>query len=169
MQAIRRYADADHAAVRALFVRVNRPLAPAHLKDAFERYIARSLVEEIDRIPAYYGERRGSFWVATGQSEIVGMFGLERADQVTAELRRMYVDPDARRHGVGRSMLAFAEDVARRDECRLMVLSTSELQPAAIALYRNCGYRLVREGTIAEPSNKTVGGGIRRFYFEKEL
>jgi len=169
LQAIRRYVDADHAAVRALFVRVNRELAPAHLKDAFERYIARSLLEEIDRIPAYYGERRGSFWVATGQSEIVGMFGLERADQTTAELRRMYVDPDARRHGVGRSMLAFAEDVARRDECRLMVLSTSELQPAALALYRNCGYRLVREETIAEPSNKTIGEGVRRFYFEKKL
>jgi GNAT superfamily N-acetyltransferase len=110
LQAIRRYADADHEAVRALFVRVNRELAPAHLKDAFERYIARSLHEEIDRLPAYYGEPRGSFWVATGQPEIVGMFGLERADQATAELRRMYVDPDARRQGVGRSMLAFAED-----------------------------------------------------------
>jgi GNAT superfamily N-acetyltransferase len=169
LQAIRRYADADHEAVRALFVRVNRELAPAQLKDAFERYIARSLHEEIDRIPAYYGERRGSFWVATGPSAIVGMFGLERADHATVELRRMYVDPDARRHGVGRSMLAFAEDVARRDECRLMVLSTSELQPAAIALYRGCGYRLVREETIAEPSNKTIGEGIRRFYFEKKL
>jgi GNAT superfamily N-acetyltransferase len=169
LQAIRRFVDADHAAVRALFVRVNRELAPAHLTDAFERYIARSLLEEIDRIPAYYGERRGSFWVATAQSGIIGMFGLEQADQATAELRRMYVNPDARRHGVGRNMLAFAEDVARRNACRLMVLSTSELQPAAISLYRNCGYRLLREETAAEQSNKTLGEGIRRFYFEKEL
>ena len=169
MRAIRRYVDADHAAVRALFVRVNRELAPAHLKDAFERYIVRSLLEEIDRIPAYYGERRGSFWVVTGESEIIGMFGLERAGQATAELRRMYVDPDARRRGVGRSVLVFAEDVARRDECRLMVLSTSELQPAALALYRGCGYRLVREEIVAEQSNKTIGEGIRRFYFEKQL
>ena len=169
MQAIRRFVDADHAAVRALFVRVNRELAPAHLKDAFELYIARSLREEIDRIPAYYGERRGSFWVTSRESGIVGMFGLEPAGEAAAELRRMYVDPDVRRHGVGRTMLAFAEDVARRDECRLMVLSTSELQPAAISLYRNCGYRLVREETVAEQSNKTIGGGIRRFYFEKEI
>ena len=107
--------------------------------------------------------------MATGESEIVGMFGLERAGEATAELRRMYVDPDARRRGVGRSVLVFAEDVARRDECRLMVLSTSELQPAALALYRGCGYRLVREEIVAEQSNKTIGEGIRRFYFEKQL
>jgi GNAT superfamily N-acetyltransferase len=151
---IRRYADADCEAVHDLFVRVNRELAPPHLKDTFESYIGRSLAEEIERIPAYYGERRGSFWVATEESKIVGMFGLERSDSATAELRRMYVDPRARRRGIGRHMLAFAEDAARRDECLLMVLSTSELQLDAISLYRNSGYRLVREENRAEQSNK---------------
>ena len=169
MPTIRHYVDADCEAVRGLFIRINRELAPAHLKHAFESYIGRSLVEEIERIPAYYGERRGSFWVMTEESEIVGMFGLERPDSATAELRRMYVDPRARRGGAGRRMLAFAEDVARRDGCQLMVLSTSELQPNAISLYRNSGYRLVREEIGAEQSNKTVGGAIRRFYFEKNL
>jgi len=166
---IRRYADADCDAVRALFIRVNRELAPPHLTDAFENYIGRSLAEEIDRIPAYYGERRGSFWVATEESEIVAIFGLERPDAATAELRRMYVDAHARRGGVGRQMLDFAEDVARREGCRLIVLSTSELQPAAISLYRASGYRLVREEVGAEQTNKTVGAGIRRFYFEKHI
>jgi GNAT superfamily N-acetyltransferase len=166
---IRRYADSDYESVRELFVRVNRELAPPPLRDAFDSYIVRSLTEEIERIPAYYGERRGSFWVATENSELVGMFGLERAAESMAELRRMYVDPRARRHGVGRRMLAFAEDVARRDGCVLMVLSTSELQPAALALYRNAGYLLVREEAAAAQSHKTVGAGIRRFYFEKNL
>ena len=41
--AIRRYADADHAAVRDLFIRVNRELAPPALREAFESYIERSL------------------------------------------------------------------------------------------------------------------------------
>ena len=50
-----------------------------------------------------------------------------------------------------------------------MVLSTSELQSAAISLYRNTGYRLVREAIVAEASNKTIGGGIRRFYFVKDI
>ena len=62
---IRPFADADLPAVRALFVQVNRDLAPPAMREAFEAYIARSLSEEIDRIPAYYGEREGGFWVST--------------------------------------------------------------------------------------------------------
>jgi GNAT superfamily N-acetyltransferase len=172
--AIRRYADSDLDAVRTLFVRVNRELAPAHLRGSFEHYVARSLAEEIERIPQYYGARDGSFWVATDGAEIVGsgivgMFGLERADATSAELRRMYVDAGARRRGLARCMLAFAEDEARRQQYLVMTLSTSELQSAAISLYRDSGYRLVREEIAAEPSNKTIGGGIRRFCFAKNL
>jgi hypothetical protein len=48
-------------------------------------------------------------------------------------------------------------------------LSTSELQGAALSLYRSAGYRLVREASATAMSNKTVGAGIRRFYFEKTL
>jgi GNAT superfamily N-acetyltransferase len=166
---LRPYRDSDVDAVRALFVSINRELAPTHLTGSFEDYIARSLAEEIERIPAYYGERHGSFWVATDGSEIIGMFGLERADDASAELRRMYVAPGARRRGVARHMLTFAEDLARRERCTVMVLSTSELQSAAISLYRNSGYRLVGEAVATEQSNKTVGGGIRRFHFVKTL
>jgi hypothetical protein len=48
-------------------------------------------------------------------------------------------------------------------------LSTSELQGAAMSLYRSAGYRLVREAIAGATSNRTVGAGIRRFYFEKTL
>jgi GNAT superfamily N-acetyltransferase len=169
LRTIRRYAGADCKAVRDLFIRVNRELAPTNLREEFESYIVRSLTEEIERIPSYYGERQGSFWVMTEGSDIVGMFGLERSDSAAAELRRMYVDPGARRRGVGRELLAFAEAVAREDGCARMILSTSELQQAAISLYRNSGYRIVREEIGTEQSNKTVGGGIRRFHLEKNL
>ena len=169
MRTIRRYACADCEAVRDLFIRVNRELAPIDLKEEFESYIVRSLAQEIERIPSYYGERQGSFWVMTEGSDIVGMFGLERSDSATAELRRMYVDSLARRRGVGRELLAFAEAAAREDGCMRMILSTSELQQAAISLYRNSGYRIVREEIGTEQTNKTVGGGIRRFHFEKNL
>ena len=166
---IRPYGDSDLDAVRSLFVRVNRELAPAHLAASFEDYIVRCLAEEIERIPAYYRERHGSFWVAADNSGIIGMFGIERVDAASAELRRMYVDPRARRSGLARHMLAFAENLARREQCAVMMLSTSELQSAAISLYRSCGYRLVREAVAAQASNKTVGGGIRRFHFAKNL
>jgi len=81
------------------------------LRDAFETYIERALIEEIDRIPAHYGERDGGFWVAVRGDKVVGTFGLERASDDAMELRHMYVDPSARRQGIARRMLvvAFAE------------------------------------------------------------
>ena len=166
---IRRFAQADAAAVRDLFVRVNRLLAPPSQRAAFEDYVALSLEQEIGRIEAYYAERGGAFFVAEGAGTIIGMFGLERASSEAMELRRMYVDPDKRRQGVARAMLTRAEDECRTRDFGRLELSTSELQRDALACYRGAGYAVEREEVAAAASNKTVGGGIRRFYFSKRL
>ena len=163
------FEDRHAPAVRALFIAVNRLLAPPGMRDAFEAYIARSLAEEIDRIPEYYADHDGGFWVALKADAVAGMFGLERCGPDAMELRRMYVDPSARRGGIARAMLAFAEAECRRRGAARMELSTSEVQPAALALYRNSGFRLTREEAADTASNKTIGGGIRRFYFEKQV
>jgi GNAT superfamily N-acetyltransferase len=166
---VRRYADADRAAVRDLFIRVNRELAPDDLRDAFEGYIARSLEEEIDRIPEYYTSKRGAFFVAHDGVVLAGMFGLEGLGTAEAELRRMYVDAPFRGRGLARLMLDHAEWTCREAHTPVLALSTSELQQAALVLYRNAGYRLVREETAPAQTNKTIGGDIRRYYFEKAL
>jgi GNAT superfamily N-acetyltransferase len=166
---IRPFAQEDAARVRALFIAVNRLLSPPDLRDAFEAYIERALREEIDRILAYYGERDGGFWVAVRGDKVVGTFGLERASDDAMELRRMYVDPSARRQGIAWQMLQFAEVECRRRRVKRLELSTAEIQNAAIALYKSAGYRLVRQETVEVASNKTVGSGIRRYYFEKVL
>ncbi len=166
---IRAFATADALHVQDLFIRINRLLAPPDMKAAFEAYIVTSLKEEIDRIEDYYRDRNGGFWVAVDGGKLVGMFGLEPSSDTAMELRRMYVDPDARRHGIARKMLAFAEDECRRRHRPTMDLSTSELQGDALSLYRNAGYRLVREEVAVAASNKTLGGGIRRYHFSKAL
>ncbi len=137
------------------------------MRDAFERYIARSLAEEIDDIPGYYAAKDGAFHVATLGGALVGMFGLERVDAETMELRRMYVADAARGRGLGRLLLRHAEAECMKAGCRRLTLSTSEVQRAALALYRGAGYRLVREEIATAASNKTVGANIRRFAFEK--
>ncbi|MDI3564242.1 GNAT family N-acetyltransferase [Bradyrhizobium sp. Arg816] len=165
---IRAFLPADAAAVRELFVRVNRLLAPAHLAEAFEGYITRSLAEEIDRLADYYAVRNGGFWVAV-DDDIVGMFGLEAVGESAMELRRMYVAPGARRRGIARKMLAFAEEECRRRNRLELQLSTSELQQDALELYRRAGYENEREEIADAASNKTLGGGIRRYHFTKRL
>lgn len=97
------------------------------------------------------------------------MFGLEPSSDGTMELRRMYVDPDFRRRGIARTMLDFAEEECRRRNRPRMNLSTSELQREALSLYQNAGYEPVGEELAVVASNKTLGGGIRRYYFTKAL
>lgn len=166
---IRPFGQQDAAQVRELFITVNHALAPPHLQAAFEHYIERSLAEEIDHIPAYYTQRDGGFWVAVRGHDVVGMFGLEPGSPGAQELRRMYVAPAARRGGIASLMLRFAEDECRRRNVQRLELSTSELQPAAVALYKQAGFQLLREVIANDASHKTIGGGIRRYYFEKIL
>lgn len=166
---VRKFIEADASQVRELFVKVNRLLALAILKDAFESYIELSLREEIDRISEYYGERDGAFWVALIDAKVIGMFGLEQSGLGEAELRRMYVDPDWRRNGIGKKLLQFAEEQCRANNIHRLNLSTSETQPEALSLYRSSGFELVRDEVAEAANNKTIGGGIRRYYFKKDL
>ncbi|PWF44377.1 GNAT family N-acetyltransferase [Massilia glaciei] len=58
------------------------------------------------------------------------------------ELKRMYVRPGQRGRGVARKLLALLEAQAPLRGCRLLALETGPLQPEAIALYQDLGYRL---------------------------
>ncbi len=166
---LRAFVEEDQAQVRSLFIKVNQLLAPPELTEAFETYIEQSLEQEIDRISSYYESHGGSFWVCLIDEKIVGMFGLEQYADTDLELRRMYVDPNARRMGIARKMLNFAEQQALHAGANHLYLSTSEIQDAALSLYKNAGYQLLREDISEGRSNKTIGGGIRRFYFSKAL
>lgn len=166
---IRPYQDSDEEMVLHLFKVVNRLLAPADLKNRFEDYIASSIEEEIGRIRDYYREHEGSFWVAVCGTRLAGMFGLETAGNSAMELRRMYVDPTFRRQGIARQMLHFAEEHCRAQSIGTLELSTSELQPAALSLYHASGYRLIRQDVAETATNKTIGSGIVRSYFSKNL
>ncbi|WP_431042596.1 GNAT family N-acetyltransferase [Streptomyces sp. P1-3] len=57
-----------------------------------------------------------------------------------AELKRMYVAPEARGRGLARRILAELEESARAAGRIRMVLETGQKQPEAIALYASSGY-----------------------------
>lgn len=57
-----------------------------------------------------------------------------------AELKRMYVIPEARGLGLARRLLALLEEDARAAGRTRMVLETGTAQPEAIALYVSSGY-----------------------------
>lgn len=167
---IRPFTPADQARVREIFIAWNRHITQPGQEAAFEAYIARSLAEEIERIPDYYQAVKGSgFWVAEDAGEIAGMVGIERLDDFEAEIRRMYVDEPYRRRGIGQRLLKHAEDFCRDAGYGRIVLSTSALQPQAKALYEAKDYKLEKEVIAEAQTNRTVGGGLRRYHFAKRL
>jgi GNAT superfamily N-acetyltransferase len=74
-----------------------------------------------------------------------------------------------RRRGTGRRMLQYAEDECRLRKVARLEVSTAEIQSAALAFYKNAEYQLLRETVADITSNKTVGSGLRRFFFQKVL
>jgi GNAT superfamily N-acetyltransferase len=57
-----------------------------------------------------------------------------------AEVKRMYVAPEARRRGLARVMLTHLEATAGAAGADVMILETGAAQPEAMALYEACGY-----------------------------
>ena len=171
---IRPFTPSDQDRVTEIFIDWNRHLATPETADAFEAYIRRSIDDEIGRIPDYYqAHPKSGFWVAETDAKtgggVAGMVGIERLSDDEAEVRRMYVDAGWRRRGIGSRLLAHAENFCAGAGYARIVLSTSALQEAAKALYEAKGYRLVRQVVADEQTNRTVGGGIRRYHYVKEL
>ncbi|WP_433762190.1 GNAT family N-acetyltransferase [Nocardia sp. CA-135398] len=56
------------------------------------------------------------------------------------EIKRMYVDPHLRRHGITRQLLARLETMPETPGSRAAILDTGSKQAAAHALYEKCDY-----------------------------
>lgn len=92
----------------------------------------------------------GAFWVATLRGEPAGCAGARTlvGDLVlpgsplagSVELKRFFALPAARRHGVGRALLARAEAWAAGRGAAAVALDTSSTLLAAGRLYRSSGY-----------------------------
>lgn len=86
---------------------------------------------------------RGVYLLAWREARAVGSAALRPLDATTAEVRRLYVAPSARRQGVARALLAALEDRARGFGCAELRLETGDRQAAALALYAACGWERI--------------------------
>jgi GNAT superfamily N-acetyltransferase len=69
-----------------------------------------------------------------------GTGGLKRLDPEVAKIKRMYVDPAFRGHGIARAVLGRLIDDGRAAGYRLLQLETGVWMVEAHALYRSCGF-----------------------------
>lgn len=82
------------------------------------------------------------FWVArTAEGVARGCVALVIGADGCAEIKRMFVVPEAQGQGIGSLLLLSLEADARRSGIRTIRLETGLRQPEAIGLYRRFGYR----------------------------
>ncbi len=83
---------------------------------------------------------QGAFFIAWLDEVGVGCGAVRRLDENTAELKRMYVDPQVRGQGVGRALVESLEREARALGVTRVVLETGTRLAPAIRMYEGLGY-----------------------------
>ena len=102
----------------------------------------------------------GAFVVVLEDGRAVAGGGVRRLGDDVAEVKRMYVLPDARGRGHGRRLLDAIEAEAAGLGYRRLRLDTAEPQTVALAMYRRAGYREIPDYN---------GNGYATFWGEKTL
>lgn len=109
-----------------------------------DAYLLRLYPEESPSLdPAEVVPGRGAFMVARVDGVAVGCGALRRRSDGSGELKRLWVGPAERRHGVARALLTALEAEAATLGLAPLVLETGVHQPEAIAFYRAHRYRTV--------------------------
>jgi DNA-binding MarR family transcriptional regulator/GNAT superfamily N-acetyltransferase len=85
----------------------------------------------------------GVFLLVRVEGEVVGCGGVQRVDDGTGEVKRMWIDPAWRGAGLARRLLDRLEEAARDLGRSRVVLDTNDTLTDAIALYESSGYRSV--------------------------
>jgi drug/metabolite transporter (DMT)-like permease/GNAT superfamily N-acetyltransferase len=131
-------------------------------------YAGELVEQEIERAPervatqaSDYAAPCGTFLVVyDDEGRAIACGGVRSLGNGTAEVKRMYVVPEARGDGVGSRLLTRLEDEARRLGYGSLRLDTAAPLTAAQALYRRAGYHEIRDYN---------GNAAASHWFEKDL
>jgi GNAT superfamily N-acetyltransferase len=99
---------------------------------------------------------RGRLLVARLDDEPVGVGALKPVDDMTAEIKRMYVRPAAQGLGVGRAILAQLVQHARAERYATVRLETLRFMTTAQAMYRDFGFVEVSKFGGSETANTVL-------------
>jgi ribosomal protein S18 acetylase RimI-like enzyme len=125
---------------------------------AYDKYLSR-----MDKPPAPLlrdyrpAIESGTIWVAG--NPVTGLISLSQVDD-TILIENVAVHPDQQGRGLGRRLMEFAEDQARKRQVRCLALYTNEVMTENQIIYAHLGYHVSRRRTE---------DGYRRIYMEKTL
>lgn len=129
----------DIEAVRGL-MRAFRHAVMADIAESDNPSVFAEFERELAGLPGRYGPPSGGLVLARLHGEPAGCVAFYAHDARTAEVKRMFVAPRARGHGIGGRMLALLLAQAQAAGCRRVLLSSHHSMRAAHAIYRSAGF-----------------------------
>jgi ribosomal protein S18 acetylase RimI-like enzyme len=117
--------------------------------------------EEVASLPGEYAQPSGALLVALKGRAGAGCVALRRLDDLTCEMKRLYVRSAYRGQGTGRDLVLRIIARGRELGYERMRLDTRPSMQTAIALYRSIGFR-----EIPAYMNDPVAGAL---FFELDL
>jgi len=125
--------DADFVQARALFEEYAAGLAIDLCFQGFS--------QELDTLSRMYGPPRGVLLLADIEGVPAGCAAVRRLDEVTCELKRVYVRPEFRGTGMGRRLTETAMRAASALGYKSIRLDTLPEMATAQRIYEHLGFR----------------------------
>ena len=127
-------------------------------------YEPRVEVPDLFDFDAHYAPPRGGFFVVRVANTIVGSVGVERLDERSAELHRLYLDADKRGRRTGRALTDAGLAWCRARGVGHLILWSDTRFDLAHRLYTRMGFARIGERTIVGDVNDS-----REYRFERSV
>jgi putative acetyltransferase len=99
---------------------------------------------ELNALPGQYAEPEGCLLVAKYEESLAGCVALRPIDKNICEMKRLYVRPTNRGHGIGKLLVEAVIQYATQQHYTTMQLDSLLSMREAHALYRRINFREVR-------------------------
>jgi ribosomal protein S18 acetylase RimI-like enzyme len=117
--------------------------------------------EELQNLQTMYNAVDGGIILCKEENRFVGSVAIRKINNEIAELKRMYVQPQQQKKGIGQQLLEEAITLAQSHQYKYIRLDTLNYMQSAINLYRKNGFYEI-PAYYHNPISTAV-------YFEKRL
>jgi GNAT superfamily N-acetyltransferase len=126
----------------------------------FEAYVASGLAEFVES----FDPKRDRIWLVEAKNRIVGSIAIVERSRLRAQLRWLFVHPDYRGHGIGRTLLQDVLQFCKKRKYKTVFLWTTSELDAARHLYQDLEFKKTHE-----KDHRNWGKTIKEERYEMQL
>lgn len=113
---------------------------------SFKKYLeVQNYEEELQQLNIKYGQPDGRLYIVYSGEKLAGCIGLKKMDELSCEMKRLYVRPEFRGLHIGKYLIQHIIDDAREIGYKHMFLDTFPFLRSAIQIYERFGFNEVEK------------------------